>query len=240
MVLLLAYQLDDSQDVPMLLSGTNTASFNDDLATDPFENRNTIVADVTVWPTHVLHAPQPQRPCLEAMYTAFYLPVGNQATGLSISRPPAPIFNHPQPRHALRHDSTSCSGSFYIDRPNINEHHTTHPCCWDNEGTPCNHELQVMTKNILAHFRQHHRIDADPEGSFTCSWITPHIGCCGRKLKIDSFSRHIIAHIGIKFRCSVCSKRMAARNDLAAKHRRRHPACSQATFDAIADRHTPF
>jgi hypothetical protein len=70
---------------------------------------------------------------------------------------------------------------------------------------------------------------------FTCSWMAPNAGCCGKKLKVDGFSRHIITHIGVKFRCSVCSKRMAARNDLAAKHRRDYAACSQATFDTLTD-----
>ncbi|KAG1854135.1 hypothetical protein DFJ58DRAFT_382751 [Suillus subalutaceus] len=237
MVLFLDHQPDDSQDVPMLLGNTNTTSFNDDLATGPFENRNIVVADVTVWPTHVLHAPQPQHPCLNTIHTA-YSPVGNEAIGLSISRPPAPIFNHPQPHRALRYDSTTYSSLSHID-PST-EHHSTHPCRWDNKGTPCSHELQVISKNILAHFHRHHCIDVDPEGSFTCSWIMPHFGCCGKKLKVDSFSRHIITHIGIKLRCSVCSKRMAARNDLVAKHRRDHAACSQATFDTITDCHTSF
>ncbi|KAG2369281.1 hypothetical protein BDR07DRAFT_760265 [Suillus spraguei] len=167
----LTHQFDDLQDVPILLSSnTNTASFDDYLATDSFENRNTAVADITIWPTHVLHAPQPQHPIVDTMSTS-YSSVGNEAIGLSISRPPAPIFNYPQPHHTLCYDNTICPRSSHIDRPNINELHSTHPCCWDNEGTPCNHELQVISKDILAHFLQRHRIDVDSEGSFACSWI---------------------------------------------------------------------
>ncbi|KAG1721411.1 hypothetical protein EDB19DRAFT_1772877 [Suillus lakei] len=169
----------------------------------------------------------------DTISTASYSPVGNQAIGLRISRPPAPIFDQPQHRRALR---TSYSNSSPIDHPN--EHYSTHHCWWDNERMPCSHELQ--SNNILAHFHQHHRIDVDKEGSFTCSWTTPRAGCCGKKLKIDSLSRHITTHIGIKFKCSVCSKKMAARNDLAAKHRRHRPACSQATFDITADCNAPF
>ncbi|KAG2069613.1 hypothetical protein BDR04DRAFT_1101201 [Suillus decipiens] len=232
------HQLDDSQDVPILLSSsdTNAASLDGYWATDPFENRNIAVADVTVWPTDVLRAPQPRHPCIDTM-PASCSSVGNKAIGLSISRPPAPIFNHLQRQHTPRYNSTSCSRSSYIDRLNTNEHRNTHLCCWDNEGTPCSHELQTISKDILAHFRQHHRIDVDPGGLFTCSWIIPHVGSghCGKKLKIDSFSRHIITHLRIKFRCSVCSKRMAARNDLAIKHCREYLACSQATFDTITD-----
>jgi len=230
MVSFITYQLDD--DVPMLLSSTNTASFDDDLATDYSENRNVVVADATAWPTAVLHAPQPQHPYLNIMHAASYSPAGNQAIGLSISRPPAPIFNHPQPHRALRYDSTRYSGSSQINPSN--ELHSTHPCRWDNKGTPCGHELQVVSKSILAHFHKHHRIDVS-DGLFTCSWMAPNAGCCGKKLKVDGFSRHIITHIGVKFRCSVCSKRMAARNDLAAKHRRDYAACSQATFDTLTD-----
>ncbi|KAG1794350.1 uncharacterized protein HD556DRAFT_1442917 [Suillus plorans] len=198
-------------------------SFNNDLTIDPLEDRTSVVmADVT---TRVLHAPQPQCLCLDAICS----PTGNQAIGLNIFRPPAPIFNHPQPHRDLRYDGASYSGSSHVNPSN--EHNSTHPCRWHNKGTPCTHEL--TSQNIFAHFHQYHPIDVDSDESFTCSWITPHAGCCGKKLKVDSFTRHIITHIGIKFRCSVCRKRMAARNDLAAKHRRRRAACAQATFDTI-------
>ncbi|KAG1903230.1 uncharacterized protein F5891DRAFT_92572 [Suillus fuscotomentosus] len=225
---LLAHQLGDSQDLPMLLSSTNTAPFNNDLAIDPVEDRSIIVADVT---THVQHAPQPRRLWFDTIYTASCSLVGNQAIGSSIFRPPAPIFNQPQAHRALHHDSTIYSSSSHINTSN--EHHSTHTCRWDNAGTPCSHEFTFQ--NIVAHLRRYHHIDADSDESFICSWITPHAGRCGKKLKIDGFRRHIITHIGVKFRCSVCRKRMAARKDLTAKHRRYHAACSRATFDIVTD-----
>ncbi|KAG2159104.1 uncharacterized protein EDB93DRAFT_1118098 [Suillus bovinus] len=203
------------------------ASFNNGLAIDPFEDRNIVVADIT---TNILHAPQPQRRCLNTIPTS-YSPVGNQAIGLSIPRPSAPIFNQPQPHHALLYDNISSSSSSHTD--SSNEHHITHPCSWDDTGTPCGYEF--ISKNIVAHFRQHHQIDVDSDKSFTCCWITPNAGRCGRKFKVGGFERHIVTHIGIKFRCSVCRKRMAARKDLAAKHRRYHAACTKATFDTIRD-----
>ncbi|KAG2153323.1 hypothetical protein DEU56DRAFT_479126 [Suillus clintonianus] len=205
-----------------------------------------------------LHAPQPRHPLIyhwsDFMSTGSYSPMNTQTTELSISRPhvPSPILTMQDNLLSDFHDiidsswlsphlpvcncNTNRSKPYYIKHPH--KHHSTYLCCWDIGGTLCGHEIQVTFKEIFAHLRQHHRIGVDNKGTYRCSWSTPHHdgGCCGKELKTESFGRHIITHIGIRIKCSVCSTTMAARNDLAARHRRECPNCSQADFMIIPGR----
>ncbi|KAG0699376.1 hypothetical protein DFH29DRAFT_1081325 [Suillus ampliporus] len=244
-----AHQPADSHHnfVPMPPSGESNVNimFRDDLlVTPPVEDRNRTVADGSVWLTRVLHAPQPRYP--DSAYVGSYSPVENQIIGLSISRPSAPspilamqgsllgnsrdIFdNPPPPLHLPPHNRGPRFHPYDIDRRH--EHHSTYLCQWDDEGRLCNHELQATPKDVLAHLREYHRIGIDNNESYHCLWVTPH-GLCEKQLKIQSFGRHVITHIGIRIQCSVCGMTVS-RNDCAVKHRRQHPNCSQATFMII-------
>ncbi|KAG0705916.1 hypothetical protein DFH29DRAFT_904299 [Suillus ampliporus] len=199
------------------------------------ENRNRIVTDIgSVRPTPLLHVPQSRGPLIyqpasESMYM-----------GLSIPRPPAPspilamqdnllgnfcnIFHNPPP------DLPPCNRSRFRFKPyNIyrpHKHLSTFLCRWDNEGTICGHELLATSKDIFAHLRENHHIGVHNKEPCHCLWVAPH-GRCDKQLMIQSFGRHIITHLGIRIKCSVCGTVMA-RDDLAARHRQEHPQCSKA------------
>ncbi|KAG1756536.1 uncharacterized protein EDB91DRAFT_21901 [Suillus paluster] len=161
--------------------------------------------------------------------------------GLNISRPQAPrpilamqgnflqdfrhIFDDPSPPLPLRTCNNSRFEPYYIGRPN--EHHGTFLCRWDNEGTLCGHEVRATSRDVFAHLRENHHIGKEPR----CLWATPH-GRCGKQLRIPSFGRHVMTHVGIRIKCSVCGATMA-RDDIAARHRQQHPNCSQADFETI-------
>ncbi|KAG1740891.1 uncharacterized protein EDB91DRAFT_344863 [Suillus paluster] len=208
-----------------------------------FENRSITVADGPAYPSHVLHEPQPiLRPIYrwyDSAYTGSCSPINNQTVGLSILRPSAPSPMQDNPLHIHRnvpdnppsHPPPRNHGpgrfdSYHIERPH--KSHSTYLCRWDNEGRLCSHEFQATSKDILAHLREHHRIGVDNKEFCRCLWVTPH-GVCKKQLKIQSLGRHVITHIGIRLKCSVCGITMA-RNDCAAKHRKQHPGCSRAHF----------
>ncbi|KAG1903234.1 uncharacterized protein F5891DRAFT_92682 [Suillus fuscotomentosus] len=219
---------------------------SDHLVTVPFESRSRIVVDGLVWPTHILHAPQPSRPLVYpwsgSMYTGFYS-TNNQIIGMNIPRPSAPI-----PALQMRDDllanfhdisdnlplrlprGTSRFEPYHNDRSH--KYHDAFICQWDNEGALCGDELQATPKDIFAHLRQDHGIGVSNKGTYRCLWITAY-GRCEDRLKFQSFGRHIIKHAGIRFKCSLCDMTMPARNDLATQHRHHHPNCSQADFFVI-------
>ncbi|KAG0699374.1 hypothetical protein DFH29DRAFT_937177 [Suillus ampliporus] len=226
-------------------SNTNII-FDDYLAAPPFET--TVADDGPAWFTHVPHAPQHGCALIyqrsESTYMGSCLPMDNQTMGLSISRPPAPspilemqdnllknfrnIVDNPPPHLPPRNRGSGRSHPYDIDRPH--EHHGTYLCRWDNGGTLCSHDLQATHKDILAHLREYHHVGVDKD-SCRCLWVTPH-GRCEKQLKIQSFARHIVTHIGIRIQCSVCGMTVA-RNDCAVRHRQQHPNCSQADFIII-------
>lgn len=220
----------------------------------PFEDRNSTVADGPVWPTHILHAPQPSRPLMYQRSGSTYMDsysLENHTMGMSIRRPSAPspilamqddllenfsdICDIPPPHPPPRNHGTNRFEPYYNDRPH--KHHGTFLCRWDNEGTLCGDELQATPKDILAHLRQEHGIGIGNKETYRCLWLTAH-GRCEEQLRFQSFGRHVIKHAGIRLKCSLCSATMSARNDLAAKHRRHHPYCSQADFIFIPCRDT--
>ncbi|KAG1740892.1 uncharacterized protein EDB91DRAFT_1336470, partial [Suillus paluster] len=196
--------------VPMALSDeSNTNIPLDDylLATPSFEKT---VADDSAWHTRVLHAPQPRHPliyqwCHDSPYA--YSLMNNQ---MDVSRSSAPSPILAMQDNLLENFRNVCdyprppvpphnrSGRFHPYHPH--EYHSTYFCQWDNEGRLCNHELQATPKDVLAHLREHHRIGVDNKESCRCLWATPH-GLCEKQLKIQSFGRHVITHIGIRIKC---------------------------------------
>lgn len=225
--------------------GVYVADGSDHLVTVPFEHRHRTVAGGYVWPTYI-QAPQPSHPLVyqwsESTHMSSYA-LANHTMETNIPRPSAPSPNfalqdnlvenfldvydipplHPPPRHhrAIRFEP------YHNDH--LHKHQGSFLCRWDNEGSLCGDELQAVPKDIRGHLRQDHGIGIGNKETYRCLWITAR-GQCGEQLKSQSFGRHIIKHTGIKIKCSLCDTTMAARNDLATRHRHRHPNCSEADF----------
>jgi hypothetical protein len=175
-----------------------------------------------------------------------YSLVNNYTVGMSIPRPsaPSPILemqhdllenfpgvhdippSHPPPRN---HDTVRFE-PYHNDR--LHKYHGAFLCQWDNEKSFCGDELLATPRDILAHLRQDHGVGIGNQETYRCLWITAH-GRCGKQLRFQSFGRHIIKHTGTRIKCSLCDQTMPARNDLATRHRHRHPNCSQADFSIV-------
>lgn len=229
--------------------GNFTADDSDYLVTVPFNNRHRTLADGTVWPTHILHAPQPSRPlmyqragptCMDSYSLA------NHTMEISIPRPSAPfpilamqdnllqnffdVCDIPLLRSSPRNHCTTHFEPYHNDHPH--KHHGAFLCRWDNDGTLCGDELQASPGDILAHLRQDHGIGIGNKETYRCLWITAH-GRCEKQLRFQSFGRHVITHTGIRMKCCRCGTVMSARKDLATKHRNHHPNCFRADFTII-------
>ncbi|KAG1750760.1 hypothetical protein EDB19DRAFT_1612339, partial [Suillus lakei] len=72
-------------------------------------------------------------------------------------------------------------------------------CAWDH--SPCEMFIEGTPREILSHFRRRHGVVHNVNEKFQCRW-----GSCSMDgpLKMGSFARHIMRHLGIQFRCSRC------------------------------------
>src|SRR6267154_1549616 len=66
------------------------------------------------------------------------------------------------------------------------------------QGVPCGLCVEGTTSAVSAHLRRH-GITGPENASTTCTW-----GGCSKTLKRGSMTRHILTHLSVKARCSVC------------------------------------
>ncbi|KAG1861706.1 hypothetical protein F4604DRAFT_1787925, partial [Suillus subluteus] len=66
------------------------------------------------------------------------------------------------------------------------------------EGVPCGMFVEGTTNAVSAHLRRH-GINSPDSARISCPW-----GGCSKTLKRGGLTRHILTHLGVKVRCSIC------------------------------------
>ncbi|OJA12789.1 hypothetical protein AZE42_11490 [Rhizopogon vesiculosus] len=94
------------------------------------------------------------------------------------------------------------------------------------QGVPCGLFVEGTTSAVSAHLRGHGNIGPD-NASTSCTW-----GSCSETLKRGSLSRHILTHLGVKVRCSVCRVVMC-RRDLIRAHIKTSTSCGFASAETV-------
>ncbi|KAG2369278.1 hypothetical protein BDR07DRAFT_760011 [Suillus spraguei] len=245
----LAYHTSIFSHQPAGSDGGFMADDSDHLVTVPFDHRHRTLADGTVWPTHILHAPQPSRPLMYQCAGSTYMDSYSLANHIPRPSAPLPILamqdnllqnffdvcDIPPLHSPPRNNCTTHFEPYHNDRSH--KHHGAFLCRWDNDGTFCGDELQASPGGILTHLRHDHGIEVGDKKTYRCLWITAH-GRCEKQLKFQSLGRHVIKHTGIRMKCSVCGMIVSARKDLTTRHRKYYPNCSQADFIIIPGHNT--
>ncbi|KAH7913133.1 hypothetical protein BJ138DRAFT_667313 [Hygrophoropsis aurantiaca] len=94
-----------------------------------------------------------------------------------------------------------------------------YPCMWS--GTPCGRMVAGNRGAIAHHLIRRHKVKLDHVRD-NCLW-----NGCGDVMRRDSFARHILKHLGIKWQCSMCHKPLA-RNDSTLRHADHTVSCNGA------------
>ncbi|KAG2127721.1 uncharacterized protein EDB93DRAFT_197940 [Suillus bovinus] len=79
------------------------------------------------------------------------------------------------------------------------------------QGAPCGMFVEGTTSAVSAHLRRH-GITGPDSATTTCTWDG-----CYTTLKKGSMARHILTHLGVKARCSVCGI-VRCRSDVLLEH----------------------
>ncbi|KAG1797229.1 uncharacterized protein BJ212DRAFT_1406343 [Suillus subaureus] len=94
------------------------------------------------------------------------------------------------------------------------------------EGGPCGMFVEGTTTTVSAHLRGHGI--TGPDGASTnCPWAG-----CSKTLKRGGMTRHILTHLGVKVRCSMCGV-VKCRLDLLRAHIRSSESCRLACVDTV-------
>ncbi|KAG0692018.1 hypothetical protein DFH29DRAFT_601860 [Suillus ampliporus] len=91
---------------------------------------------------------------------------------------------------------------------------------------PCGLHVEGTTSAVSAHLRRHGIFGPDSTGTM-CTW-----GSCSKTLKKGSMPRHILAHLGVKVRCSVCGV-VKCRHDLFRAHIKSSEPCHLAVAENV-------
>ena len=94
-------------------------------------------------------------------------------------------------------------------------------------AVPCGLYLEGTHGAISAHLRRH-GITASPDhNTIDCPWDG-----CSKTIKKDSLTRHILTHIGVKARCSMCGL-VRSRCDVIRAHIASSESCKFAFSDVV-------
>lgn len=87
-------------------------------------------------------------------------------------------------------------------------------CRFDLLGSPCNKWIVGDRTRVLRHLRSHHHLQTGPATPAFCRW-----GECThpRPMKQENLSRHVVMHLGVKWRCPHC-RRLFSRDDAVHRH----------------------
>ncbi|KAG1888797.1 hypothetical protein F4604DRAFT_1645024 [Suillus subluteus] len=94
------------------------------------------------------------------------------------------------------------------------------------QGEPCGMCLEGTISAVSAHLRRH-GITGPDSAAITCTWSG-----CYKTLKKGSMARHILAHLGVKVRCSTCGV-VKCRHDLLRAHINSSEPCHFAIADNV-------
>lgn len=97
------------------------------------------------------------------------------------------------------------------------------------QGVPivqCGEFLEGTRTAISAHLHRHNITSSDGT-RITCPW-----GSCSKSFKWENMARHILTHMGVKARCSVCGVVMC-RPDVLRAHIKSSEQCHFASCDVI-------
>ncbi|OAX38401.1 hypothetical protein K503DRAFT_770516 [Rhizopogon vinicolor AM-OR11-026] len=94
------------------------------------------------------------------------------------------------------------------------------------QGVSCGLFVEGTTSAVSAHLQGHGIIGPD-NASTSCTW-----GNCSKTLKRGSLSRHILTHLGVKVRCSVC-RVVKCRRDLIRAHINTSASCHFASDETV-------
>ncbi|KAG1742504.1 hypothetical protein EDB19DRAFT_1592701, partial [Suillus lakei] len=88
-----------------------------------------------------------------------------------------------------------------------------HPCYWKG----CTMHIGVEHKQITRHLQQYHGINtsatSEDTQQITCLWK----GCPNSRMKPGNLPRHILSHLGVRWRCSTCQAPLS-REDAFRRH----------------------
>ncbi|KAG2079210.1 hypothetical protein BDR04DRAFT_27342 [Suillus decipiens] len=94
------------------------------------------------------------------------------------------------------------------------------------QGILCGMHVEGTASAISAHLRSHDTTGPNSISTI-CTW-----GGCSKTLKKGSLTRHLLTHLGIKARCSVCGV-VKCRRDLVRAHIKSSELCHSATADNV-------
>ncbi|KAG1756102.1 hypothetical protein EDB19DRAFT_451960 [Suillus lakei] len=94
------------------------------------------------------------------------------------------------------------------------------------QGEPCGMSMEGTTGAVSTHLRGH-GITGPDSAITTCTW-----GGCYKTLKKGSMARHILTHLSVKVRCSVCGV-VKCRHDLLRAHIKSSESCNLAIADNV-------
>ncbi|KAG9312288.1 hypothetical protein JVU11DRAFT_7594 [Chiua virens] len=87
-------------------------------------------------------------------------------------------------------------------------------CRFDLAGSPCNQWIVGDRTRVLRHLRNHHHLQTGPALPAVCRWEK----CThSRPMKQENLSRHVVMHLGVKWKCPHC-KRLFSRDDAVHRH----------------------
>ncbi|KAG2151751.1 hypothetical protein BD769DRAFT_1401211 [Suillus cothurnatus] len=94
------------------------------------------------------------------------------------------------------------------------------------EGVPCGMFVEGTTSAVSAHLRGH-GITGPGNARITCLWTG-----CSKRLNREGMTRHILTHLGVKVRCTMC-RAVKCRLDLLRAHIRSSESCHFARVGIV-------
>lgn len=91
----------------------------------------------------------------------------------------------------------------------------------------CGLHLEGTVSAVSAHLRTFHSVTSQDNTSAICTW-----GGCSKTFKKGSMARHLLTHLGVKVRCSMCGVVMC-RHDRLRAHIKSSEPCHLAIADAV-------
>lgn len=98
-------------------------------------------------------------------------------------------------------------------------------CKWAEDEKPCYQWIEGSPREIRTHLRIHHGVQGQAKDQTRCRWLP-----CVEERKIGSIPRHVMTHLRIAFRCSIC-RAVFAREDCIQAHRREVRGCTEGETD---------